>query len=114
MAKRIIKETPLDNGNRPAIDLPTGGKMEFPEPAKLIEETIEFDAAETVLLNQLVKDKAAQQPQEVQQVQPSSSSKQPTGDLSAILEKNGMEERSGCGRIYFLRQSFYQRYLIKL
>lgn len=88
MAKRIIKETPLDNGNRPAIDLPTGGKMEFPEPAKLIEETIEFDAAETVLLNQLVKDKAAQQPQEVQQVKPSSSGKQPTGDLSAILEKN--------------------------
>lgn len=88
MAKRIIKETPLDKGNRPAIDLPTGGKMEFPEPAKLIEETIEFDAAETVLLNQLVKDKAAQQPQEVQQVQPSSSGKQPTGDLSAILEKN--------------------------
>lgn len=79
--KRIIRETPLDDGKQPAIDLPTGGKMEFPEPAKLIEESVELDAAETVLLDQLVKDKAAQQPQEVQQAQPSSS-----GDLQIVVD----------------------------
>lgn len=69
--KRIIKVTPLDDGQQTAIDLPTGGKMEFPEPAKLIEETVELDAAETVLLDQLVKDRLqeAQQPQEVQEAQ---------------------------------------------
>lgn len=87
MAKRIIKETPLDKGKRPAIDLPTGGKMEFPEPAKLIEETVELDAAETALLDQLVKEKAAQQPQEVQQAQPSSSGEPIKGNLGATLAK---------------------------
>lgn len=69
--RRIIKVTPLEDGQQPAIDLPTGGKMEFPEPAKLIEETVELDAAEAVLLDQLVKDRLqeAQQPQEVQEAQ---------------------------------------------
>lgn len=42
--------------------------MEFPEPAKLIEESVELDAAETVLLDQLVKDKL-REAQQVQQAQ---------------------------------------------
>ena len=78
--KRIIRETPLDDGKQPAIDLPTGGKMEFPEPAKLIEESVELDAAETVLLDQLVKDKL-QEAQQVQQAQASSS-----GDLQIVVD----------------------------
>lgn len=79
--KRIIRETPLDNDKQPAIDLPTVSKMEFPESAKLIEESVELDAAETVLLDQLAKDKAAQQPQEVQQAQTSSG-----GDLQIAVD----------------------------
>lgn len=71
--RRIIRETPLDDGQQTAIDLPTGGKMEFPEPAKFVEESVELTAAETVLLDQMVKDRLqeAQQPQEEQEAQAS-------------------------------------------
>lgn len=87
MAKRTRKETPLDNGQREPIkvDLPDGTQttLEFPEPATLIEETVELDAAEAVLLDQMTKDRLqqkAQQPQEVQQAQASTGGAQMTGE----------------------------------
>lgn len=79
--RRIIRETPIADGQQTAIDLPTGGKMEFPEPAKVVEESVELTAAETVLLDRPVKDNAAQQPQEVQQAQTSSG-----GDLQIAVD----------------------------
>lgn len=73
--KRIIKETPLEDGQQTTIDLSTGGKMEFPEPAMLTEEAVELDSAEAVLVKQIAIDKQeARQQQETQEPQQAQSS----------------------------------------
>lgn len=87
MAKRTRKETPLGDGQQRepiTIDLPDGTQatVKFTEPATLTEETIELDAAESVLLDQMIKDRLqqeAQQPQEVQQAQASTGGAPMTG-----------------------------------
>lgn len=62
--KRETKETILDDEPREPIvvDLPNGKQtmLEFPEPAKLIEEHIEFSPSEAVLVQQMAKDRLRQ------------------------------------------------------
>jgi len=82
--RRINKITILDDGQQTKIDLPTGGTMEFTEPATLTEETIEIDAAETALVKQIARDKQeAQQQQEAQEPQQAQSSS--TGGMTVVL-----------------------------
>lgn len=59
MKRRVIKETVLDD-NREPIQLPTGGTIEFPEPAKLVQEHIEFTPSEAVLVQGMAQDKLRQ------------------------------------------------------
>lgn len=59
MKRRVIKETVLD-GNREPIQLPTGGTIEFPEPAKLVQEHIEFTPSEAVLVQRMAQDRLRQ------------------------------------------------------
>ena len=66
MARITRKTTPLDDGQQAPIDLPTGGKMEFPEQATLIQDTLELHAAEATLIKQIAQE--AQQPQEAQAI----------------------------------------------
>lgn len=59
MKRKVIKETVLD-GNREPIQLPTGGTIEFPEPAKLVQEHIEFTPSEAVLVQRMAQDRLRQ------------------------------------------------------